>query len=284
MQLSGTIKRVCDSCFGGDAVAMRLYAQEYLLHKNVPPLGRVFRDIIPGRNRHKWWKQALSALDAALKPGHAGQTNSMEKKEYRTIKALVFDYVRKVNGHGNYNDVTRLLSQHFPHSHWKKSHWAWYRYQITKGRFKDEFPAEVIANLKVGGQLPATAPSAPVVTPHQAAPERGRGPHARDPEVKRIGDHLLSQVRFIIALAAKEDVDLRFRLNRWVFSRLMHDEIRIKKPIKKILWNSGVRACQACGERFESIKGVEIHRKSATSNYSVENCELLCRECHEQLP
>ena len=102
--------------------------------------------------------------------------------------------------------------------------------------------------------------------------------------MKRIGDHLLSQVRFIIALAAKEDVDLRFRLNRWVFSRLMHDEIRIKKPIKKILWNSGVRACQACGERFESIKGVEIHRKSATSNYSVENCELLCRECHEQLP
>jgi len=205
--------------------------------------------------------------------------------DYRTIKALVFAYIRQVNGKAEYAAITREVQKHFPHSQWKKTHWAWYRYQILRGRFKNDFSEVVRDNLqRAGGRVPPVVPQGPVAPELHETAARGRGPQARDPEVKRIGDQVLDQVRFVLTLAAKEDLDLRFRLNRWVFSRLMHDEIRIKRPIKKTLWDSGMRKCQACGETFESLKGVEIHRKAATSTYSVQNCELLCRECHEQLP
>jgi 5-methylcytosine-specific restriction endonuclease McrA len=62
----------------------------------------------------------------------------------------------------------------------------------------------------------------------------------------------------------------------------MQYEIQLKKPIKKALWDSGIRACQNCGKGFSSIKGVEIHRKDGNLGYSKENCELLCRPCHQQ--
>jgi len=71
---------------------------------------------------------------------------------------------------------------------------------------------------------------------------------------------------------------------RWVFARLMRDEIRIKRPIKQELWDAGMRECQACGQRFSALKGAELHRKDEDKGYSVENCELLCRECHQELP
>jgi len=290
MPLNGTVGRVCDKCFGGNAEAMRLYAEKYLRDEQVVPLGREFRDIIATRNRHNWWRQALASINNHLKilPSNTQSINNNTKtnqKEFRTIKALVFDYIRTVQGRGDYDELTRKMLQHFPNSRWKKTHWAWYRYQILNGRFKDEFSASVRANLeKAGGRIQLIVPQEPIINPLPPGNAREKGPHPRDTEVKRIGDHVLEHVRFIFSLAAKEDLDLRFRLNRWVFSRLMHDEIRVKRPIKKTLWNSGMRKCQACGESFASLKGVEIHRKSATSTYSVENCELLCRECHEQLP
>lgn len=204
--------------------------------------------------------------------------------KYRTIKALVFAHIRQVNGKANYATLTDEVKKHFPSSQWKKTHWAWYRYQILRGRFKNDFPGVIRDNLaQTGGRIPPVAPQEPIASEKPRAIRHGRGPQARDPEVKRIGDQVLDQVRFILTLAAKEDLDLRFRLNRWIFSRLMHDEIKIKRPIKKALWDSGIRRCQSCGETFHSLKGVEIHRKSGTSTYSIKNCELLCRDCHEQL-
>ena len=101
--------------------------------------------------------------------------------------------------------------------------------------------------------------------------------------MKRIGDQILNHVRFIIETAAGSDPDLKFKLNRWVFARLLQDEIRIKRPIKQALWDSGMRSCQACGARFESLKNIELHRKIRGRAYGIENCELLCRECHQQL-
>ena len=104
----------------------------------------------------------------------------------------------------------------------------------------------------------------------------------KEDKVKRIGDEILEHARFVIGVAAGNNAQMRFKLNRWVYARLMQDEIREKRPVKQALWSSGTRACQKCGRKFKSIKGVEIHRKDSNKIYSVENCQLLCRECHQK--
>lgn len=216
---------------------------------------------------------------------------------HRTIKALVFDYVRRNQGNVDYRDLTREVLREFPRSQWKESHWAWYRSQITRGRFSGEF-SDLIKNKLVSRQYldrveaPTSPPAAdvadaaPLLSASQEPERKTAGEplvRARDPEVKRIGDQILNHVRFIIETAAGTDPDLKFKLNRWVFARLLQDENRIKRPIKQALWDSGMRTCQACGARFESLKNVELHRKIQDRGYSIENCELLCRECHQEL-
>jgi len=69
---------------------------------------------------------------------------------YRTIKALVFDYVRKRNGVVDYDELTAAVLHSFPGSRWDRTHWAFYRYEITKGRFTSEFSDEVKNNLLEG--------------------------------------------------------------------------------------------------------------------------------------
>ncbi|MCD4699256.1 MAG: HNH endonuclease [Phycisphaerae bacterium] len=203
---------------------------------------------------------------------------------YRTIKALVFDYIHRCEGLVDYSTLTDEVINNFPQSKWKETHWSWYRYQITRGRFKKFFSEEERSNLAQGQRVP----KADAVEPMYRKPAADtlpvtKGPAPKNPEVKRIGDVILNQARFVISLAAGQDANLKFKLNRWVSSRLLQDEIRIKRPIKRNLWDSGVRACQACGQAFGSLKGVETHRKNTDLGYSLENCELLCRECHQEL-
>ncbi|NLZ05896.1 MAG: HNH endonuclease [Phycisphaerae bacterium] len=183
-------------------------------------------------------------------------------RPYTTIKDVVFDVIRRTKGTADYEAVTEAVLQHFPDSKWKKSHWGFYRSQITSesGRHRDEFSEEIRANLRR-------------TTSSKEPPEGDT--------VKRIGDGILANARLVIELAAKEDMRTRFKLRRWVYSRLMQEEIREKRPIKKALWDSGIQACQRCGEESHTIKGVEIHRKDAAEPYSVENCQLLCRKCHQ---
>jgi len=177
---------------------------------------------------------------------------------YRTIKDLVLDYVAKNDGRVEPSRIEEAVLLHFPDSAWKNSHWQWYRYQICKGRFKDEFSEEVRTNLSEGIR-------------------RNRRSH---PAVKRHGDRILRQARQMISEAARGDSTLRFKINRWVFSRLQQDEIQTKKPLKNMLWDSGVRACQVCGKPFSSLRGVHLHRIDASMEYSDRNCQLLCRLCH----
>jgi hypothetical protein len=203
---------------------------------------------------------------------------------YRTIKALVFGNVRRHRGRVDYKALTTEIRQCFPASKWNRSHWAWYRYQIVRGRFKNLFSEQERANLAQASKLTkgGLIDPLPVKTDDETAPRRkGRAPD--DPEVKRIGDAILSHVRLVISLAAGQDANLQFKLNRWVFSRLQQEEIRAKRPIKRKLWERGMRACQACKQPFDSPKGMELHRKDSSLGYSLENCELLCRECHQQL-
>ena len=207
-----------------------------------------------------------------------------ESRAYRTIKSLVFDHVHQNSGKVDYEILTQRVREHFPDSKWKKTHWAWYRHEITRGRFRDLFTEEERANLmpsRRAEEPTVIKPVAPTVT--REMPPMARGPKPKDPEVKRLGDPILNHARFVISLASKEDDALRFKLNRWVFSRLLQDEIRVKRPIKQKLWGSGIRRCQACGQEFSSLRGVEIHRKNMAHGHSLENCELLCRECPQDL-
>ncbi|MCE5327689.1 MAG: HNH endonuclease [Planctomycetaceae bacterium] len=204
-------------------------------------------------------------------------------ESFRTVKALVMDWVHRCEGDVDYDALTREVARHFPDSKWKKTHWAWYKNQIMNGRFRSQFSQDELRALG----LAKGKSKAPAMPPQTTAEATGaplvRGPQARDADVKKFGDALLNHVRLVISLAAGEDIDKRFKLNRWVLSRLLQDEIRVKRPIKKKLWDMGMQSCKACGEPFESIKGVEIHRKNGAVAYSVENCELLCRECHQEL-
>jgi hypothetical protein len=205
-------------------------------------------------------------------------SKNAKHESYRTIKSLVIDYVHRTSGNVQYDVLTDEVKRTFPDSAWKKTHWGWYKNQITRGRFRSMFTDAEVAALGGGttGRTPGPL-SPPVDSP------RGRGPTAKDPQVKKIGDEILRHVRVMLDLAANENDVMRFKLNRWVFARLQQDEIRIKRPIKKHLWETGTQKCQACEQPFKVIKGVELHRTDASKGYSVENCELLCRECHQEI-
>ena len=205
------------------------------------------------------------------------------RKPYRTIKSLVLDHVHRKSGSVDYEVLTAEVRQHFPDSAWNKAHWAWYKSQIASGRFREMFSQserEALRSRRAVARI--KSPLTETVSPPTTKSLR-RGPVAKDPTVKRIGDEILRQVRFMLDLGAGEDDLMRFRLNRWVFSRLLQDEIRIKRPVKKHLWETGQRSCQACGQPFGSLKGVELHRTDPSKGYSVQNCELLCRECHQEI-
>lgn len=186
----------------------------------------------------------------------------MEKhKKYHSIKQLVLHLIRDSKGNISYEALTEAVVRHFPCSKWQKSHWAWYKTQIRRGRFKTLFTKEGVALIE----------------------SSARGRSARDERVKALGDPILKRVRAELDLTAGEDATLRFKLNRWVFSRLMNDETKSKRPIKQALWNSGQRKCLLCGKNFESLRGVELHRVDESLHYFEANCQLLCKSCHQGL-
>lgn len=63
----------------------------------------------------------------------------MTKRSHKTIKALVLDFIHRHEGKVDYEDLEAVVLKHFPDSAFKKTHWAWYRSQCTKGRFADQF-------------------------------------------------------------------------------------------------------------------------------------------------
>ncbi len=53
--------------------------------------------------------------------------------EYRTIKELVIETCMHEDAFPSYERLTSLVLKHFPASKWQKSHYAWYKSQITRG-------------------------------------------------------------------------------------------------------------------------------------------------------
>ncbi len=197
------------------------------------------------------------------------------ERAYKTIKELVFDIIHQTRGMVDYDTVTREVKIRFPKSRWQKTHWSWYRYQIRQGRFESLFSEEVKDNLAKA--------SKDLISRRKSKMRLGKTEPQKVDIVKHIGDELLNHVRFMINEFAKDNADLKFRINRWVYARLMQDEIREKRPVKQELWDSGMRSCQKCGEKFNSLKGVEIHRKDSSTGYTIKNCELLCHPCHQRI-
>ena len=182
-----------------------------------------------------------------------------DKKQYNSIKELVFEFVKNQKDDVDPDKLAKRVLKYFPDSKWNKSHWSWYRIQITKGKYSEQFSDFIKGKLSV----------------------EGRGRSAVNPKVKKLGDVILRDVRSALTDAAKNDEVLYFKLNRWVYSRLLGEEIALKKPIKKQLWESGIKSCQLCDKPFDTLKGVEIHRKDSSKVYSIKNCQLLCRPCHQ---
>ena len=69
---------------------------------------------------------------------------------YRSIKELVFDLIHRTSGIIDYKTITEEVKKHFPKSKWKKTHWYWYRSQITseRGRYRKLFSSEEQRNLQ----------------------------------------------------------------------------------------------------------------------------------------
>ncbi len=190
----------------------------------------------------------------------------VRRRNYSTIKDLVFEVIHQTKGKVDYETMTKYILEQFPHSKWKTTHWSWYKSQIKTGEFKSDFSAEEKKNLKLNKAKPDIPP-----------PGKQEENH-----VKRIGDNILNHIRMMIREISKDNEDFEFKLNRWVYARLQQDEIRKKRPIKRELWDLGTRSCRGCDKIFQTLKGVEIHRKDESKAYSINNCELLCRSCHQK--
>ena len=197
--------------------------------------------------------------------------NMVRRRNYSTIKDLVFEIIHQTKGKVDYETMTKYILEQFPQSKWKATHWSWYKSQIKTGEFKDDFSAEEKKNLKLN--------KAEKILLNLLPPDKQEENH-----VKRIGDNILNHIRMMIREISKDNEDFEFKLNRWVYARLQQDEIKKKRPIKQELWDFGTQSCRGCDKAFQTLKGVEIHRKDASKAYSINNCELLCRPCHQKQP
>ena len=56
--------------------------------------------------------------------------------EYRTIKELVIETCMNEGAFPSYEKLTSLVLKHFPTSKWQKSHYAWYKSNIKRGKIK----------------------------------------------------------------------------------------------------------------------------------------------------
>lgn len=83
-----------------------------------------------------------------------------------TTKALVFAYIKKVNGNVDLDALTKAVFENRPASKWQQSHWDYYRSGITSpnGRYAHVFSEEIKVNLVAGSRRMKATSSSPVPT------------------------------------------------------------------------------------------------------------------------
>jgi len=114
-----------------------------------------------------------------------GEENHVDKS-YKTIKELVLSFIRSHRGDVDYDELEREVLRHFPSSAFNRKHWAWYRYQCTKGRFAQELDDAQRAELKTHRTL--RRPSA----------LKGEEEDGDALETLRVGPDMLDAVRAVI--------------------------------------------------------------------------------------
>ena len=106
-----------------------------------------------------------------------------------------------------------------------------------------------------------------------------RGPNAKNAEIQQLGHDLLDELKKKMSDSVGND-DLYFLLNRFVWVRLRKYEDDKKKDVKEKLIDMNGIECVDCGERFGHPKKLHLHRIDENKSYAIENCEMLCKECH----
>ncbi len=94
---------------------------------------------------------------------------------------------------------------------------------------------------------------------------------------------ILKQVRSQIKEVAGENPDVWFKINRYVYARLLGDE-RKKKPKKADLFDKQKGLCWICKGRIDKIKDTDTHRIDEKLGYDdVDNVVLVHQGCHRQM-
>ena len=94
---------------------------------------------------------------------------------------------------------------------------------------------------------------------------------------------ILEQVRSQIKEVAGGNPDDWFKINRYVYARLLGDE-RKKKPKKVDLFDKQRGLCWICKGRIDKIKDTDTHRIDEKLGYDdVDNVVLVHRSCHQQM-
>ena len=94
---------------------------------------------------------------------------------------------------------------------------------------------------------------------------------------------ILKQVRSQIKEVAEGNPNDWFKINRYVYARLLLDE-RKGKPKKTDLFDKQKGICWICKKRIDNIKDTDTHRINEELGYDDEgNVVLVHRSCHQRM-
>lgn len=110
-------------------------------------------------------------------------------------------------------------------------------------------------------------------------------PKGKDPRLKgndlTVARTILENARHEIESASNGDPELRFKLRRYVYIRLTHDERGSpahRKALKKKKRDEQNNLCVLCKEPLPA-RGAVLDRFRAVDGYTMENTRLLCHSC-----
>jgi 5-methylcytosine-specific restriction endonuclease McrA len=106
-----------------------------------------------------------------------------------------------------------------------------------------------------------------------------------DDDQEKKAKALLEYVRKGIEEAAGGDRRVVFHVRRYIRIRLEHDERGTpaeRKKLKLAKFDEQKGACPICGERFEQMKDLHLHRLDAALGYALDNVRLVHHQCHRR--
>jgi hypothetical protein len=104
------------------------------------------------------------------------------------------------------------------------------------------------------------------------------------PDELKASNRLLKSVRVRLLKMSCDDPELLFAFRRKLWKELNQDERKKaghRNQIKKLKRQEQNGLCPLCHEALP-LKYCHLHRLSAADGYTVENTQLIHRECHER--